>query len=235
MTREEAWAALRDADRWIDRVSAQRGHLPEQAELDEIESQLSALSRELRTLEEAKAPLAASLAELESQANALRARLGELRAESNSPSLAPRDLEAVQREIDQVAGTLNGVEDRGRTHARGRASRRTSAAIRQRAAPLVERRRSLGEDIAALTATLDEEIASLRSSREPLADALAPDDRKRYDAALARAGVSGAATVVDGGCDGCRIALAPLDLDRFRNRGETLFECPECGRILLGC
>jgi predicted nucleic acid-binding Zn-ribbon protein len=57
---------------------------------------------------------------------------------------------------------------------------------------------------------------------------------KRYNAALARVGTSGAANVIEGRCDGCRIALSPLDLDRWKSQAPDAFmDCPECGRLLL--
>jgi predicted nucleic acid-binding Zn-ribbon protein len=47
-------------------------------------------------------------------------------------------------------------------------------------------------------------------------------------------GTSGAALVVEGRCDGCRLALSPLDFDRFKAQApETFMDCPECGRLLL--
>jgi len=64
--------------------------------------------------------------------------------------------------------------------------------------------------------------------------ALAPELLKRYEAALARAGTSGASQIVSGRCDGCRIALSPLDLDRWKGQPEGAFmNCPECGRLLM--
>ncbi|MGH9019887.1 MAG: C4-type zinc ribbon domain-containing protein, partial [Acidimicrobiales bacterium] len=66
------------------------------------------------------------------------------------------------------------------------------------------------------------------------ADAVPPALRGRYDDALARVGGSGAAQVDAGRCDGCRIALSPLDLDRWRVAPEGSFPpCPSCGRLLL--
>ena len=57
---------------------------------------------------------------------------------------------------------------------------------------------------------------------------------RRYESALARVGTSGAAVVLEGRCDGCRLALSPLDFDRFKAQPpDTFMDCPECGRILL--
>jgi predicted nucleic acid-binding Zn-ribbon protein len=96
------------------------------------------------------------------------------------------------------------------------------------------RRTQLQETIKDLQQTLDEEIAALRQSRAPLAEALRADWRKIYDAALQRVGVSGAAQLVDGRCDGCRITLSPLDVDRAKAQPEgAVLPCPECGRLLV--
>ena len=67
-----------------------------------------------------------------------------------------------------------------------------------------------------------------------LANAVSPELLARYDAAFARVGTSGAAQVDAGRCDGCRIALSPLDVDRWKGQAEgSLMNCPECGRLLL--
>ena len=50
----DALRALTEADRWIDRVVAQRDHLPEHAELATLEEELRAL---LAALHEAQAVL----------------------------------------------------------------------------------------------------------------------------------------------------------------------------------
>ena len=107
-------------------------------------------------------------------------------------------------------------------------------AIKRRAQPGVSRRAELQTLIKDLEGTLDEELAALVRTRAETARAVPDELRARYDAAMNRAGGSGAAQVVDGRCDGCRIALAPLDYDRFKSlTADTVMDCPECGRLLL--
>jgi hypothetical protein len=106
--------------------------------------------------------------------------------------------------------------------------------VKQLAQPGVRRRAELLETIAQLQSTLDDELASLQRDRDERAVALSNSLRTRYDAALARVGTSGAAQVVEGRCDGCRIALSPLDYDHYRAQPpDTFMDCPECGRLLL--
>jgi len=109
-------------------------------------------------------------------------------------------------------------------------------ALRAAAAPLVEHRAQLKDAIRELSASLLDERAHLQVERANVAASVAPALLGRYEEALARSGVSGAARYDTGRCDGCRIALSPLDRDRIRALGEGDFlSCPECGRILLPC
>jgi len=85
-----------------------------------------------------------------------------------------------------------------------------------------------------LQASLDEELVSLRHGRDERAGALSKALLERYEGLKKRVGVSGAAQVDEGRCDGCRIALSPLDLSRFKTQpaGEFM-TCAECGRLLV--
>jgi predicted nucleic acid-binding Zn-ribbon protein len=107
-------------------------------------------------------------------------------------------------------------------------------AIKAAAQPAVTRRSALQATISELHASLDEELAALHEQRRERAAAVAPELLTRYEASMKRVGTSGAAQVVAGHCDGCRIALSPLDLDRWKGQPEGSFmTCPECGRLLL--
>jgi predicted nucleic acid-binding Zn-ribbon protein len=108
--------------------------------------------------------------------------------------------------------------------------------IRNEAHPLAQRRHELQGAVRELTASATDEQAHLRIAREQVAVGLPADVRRRYESALARSGVSGAALVERDRCDGCRITLAPLDRDRLRALDDGEFmACPSCGRLLLTC
>ena len=108
------------------------------------------------------------------------------------------------------------------------------SAIKATAQPAVAHRSELQGAIAELQASLDDELVALRQQRTERTLALAPELLARYEGAFTRVGTSGAAQVVAGHCDGCRIALSPLDVDRWKGQPEgTFMTCPECGRLLL--
>lgn len=224
-----------EADRWIERVSAQKSHLPELGELGAVEGELRSFAQQLRNCDDALGPLRATSDERASESQRLRARAQALRSKLDVSTANVRELTALQHELEVVLEHLSHSEDRElETLSEIEPLEVSRAALTGAAVPLARRREALRATIDQLNASLDDELVALREDRTRRAHAVPDELRTRYDAALARAGGSGAAQVVDGRCDGCRLALAPLDLDRWRHHAESLtFSCPECGRLLL--
>jgi hypothetical protein len=224
-----------EADRWIERVVSQRSHLPELGELAAVEEELRAMAQQLRAGDEVLAPLRAAAAEAALESERLRARHEALRTKLDASTANARELTALQHELDSINALLRTSEDHElELMSELEPLEATRATLTANAQPLATRRGELRATIDALQATLDEELRALRADREQRATAVGGATRAAYDAALARVGGSGAAQVLDGRCDGCRIALSPLDRDRWRQRAHELtFVCPECGRVLL--
>jgi hypothetical protein len=224
-----------EADRWIERVRAQKTHLPELAELTTLEAELRALLGELRAAEAEFAPLAGARDAAAAESLRLRKRANDLDGALSSSTANARELSAMQGELTHVRQLLETAEDRELELLVELEPKEAAIEdIKHRAQPGVARRAELQASIKDLQVSLNEELSALAITREETASAVPAGVRSRYDAAMARGGGSGAAQVVEGRCDGCRIALAPLDYDRFKTLPEdTLMDCPECGRLLL--
>ncbi len=224
-----------EADRWIDRVRAQRTHLPERTELASLEAELRLLLVDLRAAEGVVAPLKSEYDVVAAESLRLKKRVNDLDSALSLSTANARELSAMQSELTHVRAVLAASEDRELELLVELEPKEADVEmIKQRAQPGVRRRAELQATIKDLEASLDEELVALASTREETARAASGGVRTRYDAAMARVGGSGAAQVVDGRCDGCRIALAPLDYDRFKSLPEdTFMDCPECGRLLL--
>lgn len=231
----DALAALLDADRWIERVIAQREHLPELVELSTLEGELRSLLTALQEAEAAAEPVRQAYAAAQATAGRHLARARDLEGSLAASTGSARELSAMQTELEQVRARVSDAEDEELNQLITLEPLEGAiAAIKERAQPGVARRGELRAIVAQLRESLDEEIAALRVTRDDVAHALAEPWRQRYEAALARAGISGAARVDAGRCDGCRIALSPLDLDRFKHlEPGVVMDCPECGRLLL--
>jgi uncharacterized protein len=224
-----------EADRWIDRVTSQKTHLPEQGELALVEDELRNLVARLKETQASEAPLRQRYEEAKTEADRLRKRTEEIDKALMSPSASARDLASMQKELEHIRSTIEEIEDREITALMElEPFAQAIEEIKKKAQPLATRRGELQATISELVASLDEELTHLRESRAQLASAVASAQLARYEKALTRSGASGAANVDAGRCDGCRIALSPLDADRFKSLpADTLMDCPECGRILL--
>ncbi|MHB1251117.1 MAG: zinc ribbon domain-containing protein [Acidimicrobiales bacterium] len=224
-----------EADRWIDRVTSQRTHLPEMSELVALEGELRELVKALNEAQAALGPVRSAYEDAESEANRLRARANDIEKTLASSTANARDLSAMQKELEHVRELLERSEDRELEFLLAlEPLDEVVRSIKERAQPGTVRRGELQATIAQLQASLDEELVSLHKERQGRASALSAELLARYDQALVRAGASGAAQVDGGRCDGCRIALSPLDHDRWKHLAPgTFMECPECGRILL--
>jgi predicted nucleic acid-binding Zn-ribbon protein len=235
MTETDALRALMEADRWIDRVTAQRSHLPETAELGAVEVELREMLKALQQAEAQLAPVRTAFEDATAESERLRRRAGDLERTLSASTANARELAALSKELDHVRELLGLGEDRELEYLLAvEPLDELVGAIRARAQPAVVRRGELQVAITAILATLDEELASLRHDRHQRAAVLSPELLARYDAALVRVGTSGAAQLDAARCDGCRIALSPLDVDRWKRLAAgTFMACPECGRLLL--
>ena len=230
-----ALRALMEADRWIDRVGAQRTHLPEIAELTTVEDELRGLAKALHEAQATQEPIRTAYEDAMREAERLRKRANDLTTTLSASTANARELTALQRELEHVRELLERADDAELDLlVAAEPLDELVAAIKARAQPAAQRRLALQGEITQLQASLLEELASLRVSRVELANTVSPELLARYDVALARVGTSGAAQVDAGRCDGCRIALSPLDVDRWKGQAEgSLMNCPECGRLLL--
>ena len=224
-----------EADRWLERVRSQRDHLPELRELSELEGELRGLLTSLKSAQAALDPVREAYESARDEAQRLGERARTLESTLAGSTANARDLAAMQGELAHVRELFDRLEDRELALLLELEPLEDAVrAIRDQAQPATVRRVELQGAIASLQASLDDEMASLRVGREDCARAVAPPLLARYEAALKRAGGSGAAQVIDGRCDGCRLALSPLDLDRWKAQApETFMACPECGRLLV--
>lgn len=235
MSETEALRALMDADRWIDRVGSQRSHLPEITELAEVESELRSLMKALQEAQAVQAPVRTAYEDSAVETERLHKRVGDLERTLGASTANARELTALHTELDHVRELLGRAEDRELDLLiEVEPLDEMVQTIRSQAQPLVARRKDLQGVIIDLQSSLDEELMALRDARRERAAAVSAELLARYDAALMRAGAAGAAQVDTGRCDGCRIALSPLDFDRWKAQApETFMPCPECGRLLL--
>ena len=102
MSETDALRALMEADRWIDRVTSQRSHLPEIAELASVEGELTSLLGALREAQAELDPVRSAYDDAQREAQRLGARASDLNATLSASSANARELAALHKELDHV-------------------------------------------------------------------------------------------------------------------------------------
>ncbi len=174
--------------------------------------------------------------EAQREGERLRTRAENLDKTLSKSTANVRELTALQTELQHVRELLDRNDDRELEYLMAVEPLDEAVQCHQGdgAAGRRAARANCRATITELQASLDDELVALHHQRAERAAAVGPALLTRYEAAFARVGTSGAAQVVAGHCDGCRIALSPLDLDRWKGQPEGSFmTCPECGRLLL--
>jgi hypothetical protein len=188
----EQLRALMEADRWIDRVGAQREHLVEMAELSALEGDLRGFAKDLQEAKAAQTPVRSAYEAAQHDTERLSLALVTSRNDSRRSTANARELAAIHTELEHVRQLLSSAEDieLGLLIDVEPLDEAVSA-IKAHAQPGLARRGELQATIAQLQSTLDEEITSLRVARVARADALSPDLLKRYQGVMSRVGPRG--------------------------------------------
>jgi uncharacterized protein len=226
---------VQSLDTRLDQLAHKRRTLPELARLAELDGQLDDLHTALVTSQTAVSDLRREVAKAEADVEQVRARAARDQARLDSGQGSPKDLQALQHELETLGrrqGDLEEVElevmERLEAHetALGEVTIAHDALVARRAEVVVERD--------AAFAAIDAEIAALGGERATAADGLDAGLVALYERLRGQLGGSGAAALRGRRCEGCRLELNPLDLDGIKKKSEdTVVRCEECGRILI--
>lgn len=148
--------------------------------------------------------------------------------------IAPREAEALQNEIAQVAARRSAADEAGLV------ALEQHTQLSEALAQLVGREddlraecRAADEDLRRAEADITAEIAALEERRRELRIHLSPALLSRYDRLRAQLGVA-AARLVGARCEGCHLDMSQAELDEVRHAPADGFpDCPQCGRLLI--
>ena len=236
MTDLEPLLELQARDLALDRLRHEQATLPERARLIALAERLAALNQrqsgqqgerdEVARLEQRFADEAAQLGE---QIGAAERRLysGEVSS--------PRELQALQADVEQLRRHQHTVEDR-------------ELNAMERREPLDQDLKVIGAEHQALE-TEAKDVAAVRQGRErELDDALAVEQAARdelasqlgtgvvadYERRRTQANGVGVARLVGSTCQGCHLTIPATEVDRIRHQpAGTLAFCDNCGAILV--
>lgn len=226
---------LQEIDTALAQLAHRRAHLPELAEVTDLNRQVSTLEDERVRNQVDVDDLDRDIARLERDAEQVRARKDKdaaLLANGRGPA---RELEALEHEIGSLDRRQRELEDSELELMERREQAQSKldgvmtgiATARERLAEAEQRRD------AALAEIAGQESAAT-ASRAPLADRLPADLVSLYERIRADAGGVGAALLRAGRCGGCRLELSGSERARVKGAPpDEVVRCEECRRIMI--
>jgi predicted nucleic acid-binding Zn-ribbon protein len=233
----EQLLVVQEHDANVDRLRHQRETLPERAGLAKAAAELAATQPALDDAQARRSALARDVKRLEDETGSLSARETDLDRTMYSGTISsPKELQAMQEEIDQLKRVRTGLEDRelelmeSLESVDGELARLTE----ERSGTLAEVQR-LQQELAEREAEIDAEIGREQDARAAAAGPLPAELVSLYETCRVRAGGTGVARLVGATCQGCRLSIPATEVDRIKHAGPDgpVFHCDNCGAILV--
>ncbi|MBW3668461.1 MAG: hypothetical protein KY443_04530 [Actinobacteria bacterium] len=223
-------------DTAIDQLEHRRAHLPERAELSDVEERIAGVERRLADVGARREAIAERQGRHEHEIAAVEARIGDIEKRMYSGTVsASRELQAMAAEVEALKSRQSSLEDQ-------------VLAAMEEAEPVDDERAALtgersGHDadaerlravIAEAEVAIDAELEVERAARAEAAAAVPQDLLATYERLRAKLGGVGAARLVGSSCGGCHLMLPATELDRIKKASaDALVFCDQCGRILV--
>lgn len=220
----------------LDRLAHRRAHLPESVQVRELQARAKELADDLTEVSVEVSDLEAEQRKADADVDLVRQRSAKDRQLLDSGTIHDaKQLVNLQHELESLARRQSDLED-----VELEVMERLEQAQHRRDT-LAAERVSLEAEIAEATAARDAALASLSAeeqaasqARSAIVGGVPGDLLALYDKLRADHGGIGAAALHRGRCEGCRIELTPVDLERIRSAPpEEVLRCEECRRILV--
>jgi len=209
--------------------------LPEREQLTAIHARLAASAELLATAEAELADVTIDLRRSEVDVESVADRMAKDEARLSGGSASPKELEQLQHEIATLAKRKAELED-GELEIMLQvdAAKEKVATIKSDEEGLKKLELELNIRLENAVTELDREIALKKSERTllvPKIDAALVD---LYEKIKGNGGGVGAALLIGNTCDGCRLAINAVEMERIKSLdSEEVLRCEECRRILV--
>jgi len=227
---------LQTRDTAIDRLRHRRDTLPERAALESVRAELSTAATQLADVTAQREEVAREEQRFDDEARSLEDRAAEVERRMYSGEVSsPRELQALQADVEQLRRHRRGLEDRELEVMERRESFDPAVdALRARVGELESEAERLGAALTEVEGEIDEELAGERAARDEIAatvDAALLDD---YERCRERARGIGAARLSGNTCQGCHLSIPAVEAERIRKSPPgTVAHCDNCGCILV--
>lgn len=227
---------MQDLDVKLSQLAHKQANLPEHAEIDALEGDLTQLRDLLIAAQTEEGDTAREQTKAEQDVDQVRQRSVRNQQRLDSGAVSnPKDLESLQSEITSLAkrqGTLEDVVLEIMERNEGATAR--VAELKDRVSSVQAKLDDAAGRRAARLEELDTEVTRLEKEREVLAASVPEDLLRLYDKLRAQQGGVGAARLYQKRCEGCRLELNITELNEIRAAArEEVLRCENCRRILV--
>lgn len=227
---------LQAHDLAADAFRHRRASLPERAQLVAAEAEIARIDTEAAALRSQLADIAKAQGRLEDEVASLAAKATAENTRLYSGTVtSPRELQAIQEEIDALNRRRSTLEDDVivRMEEAEPLQAHLDALVERRAGQEGEASR-LRSAIEEAERAIDAELATELAARGELAAAVPDDLLATYERVRARLGGVAIARLEGAQCGGCHLALNAVELAGLRKVADgVIVTHEECGRILV--
>jgi predicted nucleic acid-binding Zn-ribbon protein len=226
---------LQAIDTRLDQIVHQRTHLPQLAELADLEGKARLIDDQLVRSRTELDDVQREVAKAEADVQLVRDRAARDQARLDAGTGTAKDLQAIQHELVSLSRRQTELEDiEIEVMERTEAVESDVAELERGRGELTERIASLATSRDEALARLDGEAAEVGAPREALTSEVGADLLALYEKIRASSGGTGAAALRQRRCGGCQLELNPVEIQRIRSApDDEVIRCEECRRILV--
>jgi predicted nucleic acid-binding Zn-ribbon protein len=226
---------LQAIDTRLDQIIHARTHLPQLAELADLEGKARLIDDQLVRSRTELDDIQREVAKAEADVQLVRDRAARDRARLDAGTGTAKDLQALQHELVSLARRQSELEDiELEVMERAEAAESDVAELERGRGELTTRIEALAAARDEAFTRLDAEAADIGAPRDRLAGEVGPDLMALYEKIRTSNAGTGAAALHQRRCGGCQLELNPVEIQRIRQApADEVLRCEECRRILV--
>jgi uncharacterized protein len=226
---------LQAIDTRLDQIAHARTHLPQLAELRDLEGKARLIDDQLVRSRTELDDVQREVRKAEADVQLVRDRAARDQARLDAGTGTAKDLQAIQHELVSLGRRQGELEDLElEVMERAEAAENDVAELERGRGELTTRIEALEAARDAALSTLDAEAAEVAAPRPTVVDEVGADLVALYEKIRASSGGTGAAALRQRRCGGCQLELNPVELQRLRSApDDEVLRCEECRRILV--
>ena len=221
---------LQAIDTRLDQIVHARTHLPQLAELADLQGKARLIDDQLVRSRTELGDVQREVAKAESDVQLVRDRAARDQARLDAGTGSAKDLQAIQHELTSLARRQSELE----VMERAEAAESDVAELERGRGELTTRIEALEAARDEAFARLDAEVGEIGAPRATVVDEVGADLVALYEKIRVANGGTGAAALRQRRCGGCQLELNPVEIQRIRSApDDEVLRCEECRRILV--